>query len=242
MHVKSALNIYVRNIESILLLGVTIMLPFLIFHNYIVSICYYIGNSYGAPIFGDLTNTFFTILFLSICQIPFIRFTLAEIDGEEKRLKSSYIAFIQYGFQVFVFGIVYVLLFYAGSILFIIPGVLVLLFLYLSPYITVIRKQKITKAWKTSIKLTKKKFLPLFLILLIMTVVELGIGVGLMYGVSLFTQSYLAIVLSQMLLNLLIFPFFVILLTSLSNEWLGVLYAPKTNFDAGGARIALRRG
>ncbi|WP_139367970.1 hypothetical protein [Priestia abyssalis] len=216
---KESFKLYTQNIEHILLLSVTVLFPFFLIQTVVVNHMYIRVSDTPFLFIGDFVNGFYMLLFSIITQIPFIQYALSDIEGEEQCLKKAYQAFLKYGFSVFVFALCYVLIVVTGMVLFIIPGMIAAVLLFLTPYMTVMSDKPVHHAWKTAFRLGKKKFFPLLLIILLTAFVEFLIGFVVMNSIASVTASYLAIVLGQCVLNMIAFPFIVIFTTFYVRKW-----------------------
>jgi hypothetical protein len=219
MEFKLPLQVYFKNIESIILLSVIVLLPSLLFHNYVTSVSYYIAAIYDNPFFGDMTNILFLLLLFMICQIPFIAFTFSEMEDEENKLKKSFGIFLKFGFSVFLFAILYTVLSILGLLAFVIPGILIMVFLFPLPYITVLKDQPIRKVWRTAFLLAKKHFFKLLMLLVSISLIEMLLGYAVNIGISFITQNTLAFVICNMLINLLLFPLLIIIVSANIKKW-----------------------
>jgi hypothetical protein len=212
-YAKEGFKIYVQNIGPLLLLSLTIVLPVLLLHTIYVNYIYAITVSFAYTYIGDFVNSFLVIMLLVLIQVPFIQFIHADIEGEENKLKKAYGALFKYGFSVYVFGIVYAFLSMIGLALFIIPGILLLVFFFLTPYLTVLRQESAWKTFRVAFTYGKKNFLSLFTIILLTSMSEFLISILSLYGVALITDNYLAVLFSQILLNMLLLPLIVSIIT-----------------------------
>ncbi|MEL3973655.1 hypothetical protein AAEO50_15300 [Rossellomorea oryzaecorticis] len=219
MEFKLPLRIYFKNIESVLLISIIVLLPALLFHNYVTSVSYYIAAIYDNPFFGDMTNILFLLLLFMICQIPFIAFTFSEMEDEENKLKKSFGVFLKFGFSVFLFAILYTVLSILGLLAFVIPGILIMVFLFPLPYITVLKDQPIRKVWRTAFLLAKKHFFKLLMLLVSISLIEMLLGYAVNIGISFITQNTLAFVICNMLINLLLFPLLIIIISANIKKW-----------------------
>ncbi|KSU57615.1 hypothetical protein AS034_21125 [[Bacillus] enclensis] len=219
MYINQPLKIYFKNIESILLISFLVLLPALLFHNYVVNVCYYIATVYGVPFFGDLSNILFLLVLFTICQTPFITYTFGEINDKENKLKLSLGMFMKYGFSVFLFAILYTVLSILGLLAFVIPGILIMVFLFPLPYITVLKDQPIRKVWRTAFLLAKKHFFKLLMLLVSISLIEMLLGYAVNIGISFITQNTLAFVICNMLINLLLFPLLIIIVSANIKKW-----------------------
>jgi hypothetical protein len=212
-YAKEGFKIYVQNIGPLLLLALTIVLPVLLLHTIYVNYIYAITVSFASTYIGDFVNSFIIIMLLVVIQIPFIQYVNSDIEGEENKLKKAYAALFKYGFSAYVFGVVYAFLSVIGLALFIIPGVLLLVFFFLTPFISVLRQESAWKTFRVAFTYGKKNFLSLFTIILLTSMSEFLISILSLYGVALITTNYLAILLTQILLNMLLLPLIVSIIT-----------------------------
>ena len=133
-----SLKLYRENVPSILLLSFTIVFPLLIFQALLTNYVYGLSSGLNDSILADFVNGFLTLLFLVVAQVPFIQFTLSDTNGSENPLKDTYRTFLYRGFSVYVFAFIYTAMVMAGMILFILPGMALLILLFLTPYIAVL--------------------------------------------------------------------------------------------------------
>ncbi|MED1865897.1 hypothetical protein P4V41_20825 [Fictibacillus nanhaiensis] len=218
--IKEGFRFYTKNVEYLLLLSITIVLPLLILHFYLMNYIYLTTSAiFNDTTFADLVNGFFTLLFLIVGQLPFIKFVQSDLEGEEKRVKSAYLSFLKHSFSLYLFGIVYCVLVLLGFTLFIIPGLILMVFLFLTPYISVLDDKPARKSWKSAMKLAKKNFFKLGGIIALVSIVEMIIGLIALYGVSLITNNFGAATVSQILLNVIMLPLLAIMVTFCVIKW-----------------------
>jgi hypothetical protein len=212
-YVKEGFKIYVQNIGSLLLLSLSIVLPVLLLHTIYVNYIYAITLDFASTYIGDFVNAFLVLILVVVIQLPFIQYVNSDIEGEEKKLRKAYVTLFRYGVSVYVFGLLYSFLSILGLALFIVPGVLFLVFFFLTPYLTVLREEPAWKTFKLAFTYGKKNFLSLFAIILLTSMGEFLISILSFYGVALITANYLAILFSQLLLNMLLLPLIVCMIT-----------------------------
>lgn len=143
-YVKETFSLYVNNFWKITLLALTICLPFLLVHGFTSNVVYYYVSYTPAEIFGDYTNLFLSMVFFVLVQIPLIKFIQMELNGEENQLSSSYRTFFKYGFMAFLFAILYISLIVVGITLFVLPGIIVLILFYFTPYVMIYKKKSVS--------------------------------------------------------------------------------------------------
>jgi hypothetical protein len=189
------------------------VLPILLLHTAYVNYVYAITSPFASTYIGDFVNSFLVIMLLVLVQLPFIQFVHSDMEGEEKPLKKAYIALFKHGFSVYVFGVVYAFLSVVGLAFFIIPGIVILVMFFLTPYLSVIKDQSAWKSFRLAFTYGKKNFFSLFLLILLTSMSELLISIISLYGVTLITPSYLAVLFTQILLNLILLPYIVCIIT-----------------------------
>lgn len=212
-YAKEGFKIYVQNIGPLLLLSLSIVLPVLLLHTIYVNYIYAITVDFASTYIGDFVNSFLVIMLIVVIQLPFIQYVHSDIEGEENKLRKAYVALFKYGFSVYIFGLLYAFFSIIGLALLIIPGVLILVFFFLTPYLTILREESAWKTFRMAFAYGKKKFLSLFAIILLTSMGEFLISIVSLYGVALITANYLAILFSQIVLNMLLLPLIVSIIT-----------------------------
>lgn len=217
--VADSFRLYRERFLSILLLSFTIVFPVLIVHAVLVNFVYGVTAWLDGGIVGNLTNALLLLFFFVIVQVPFILFTQYEQEGSEHPLRSTYFTFTQRGFPAYLFAVVYCVVVAAGFAFLIIPGLIIMILLFLTPYVSILREKPFRQSWRIALKLGKKHFFRLFTLLVVTSLIELVIEVGIMYGMSFITTNYLAILFTQMVLNTILFPLVIIIITMHVMDW-----------------------
>ncbi|MEK6455387.1 hypothetical protein [Caldifermentibacillus hisashii] len=218
-YVKETFSLYVNNFWKITLLALTICLPFLLVHGFTSNVVYYYVSYTPAEIFGDYTNLFLSMVFFVLVQIPLIKFIQMELNGEENQLSSSYHTFFIYGFMAFLFAILYISLIVIGITLFVLPGIIVLILFYFTPYVMIYKKQNPFRSLGTAFRLAKKHFFKILLIILAMGLIDNLFSSILLLAISGVSSDYLSIFFGQLLLNLIFFPLLTIYTTCRFHDW-----------------------
>lgn len=213
-------QLYTGKFEKIFVLMLTTTLPLLMLHSFTTNYIYAITPSMN-PIysFADIYYALLTILFYIFAQIPYIRFVFNEFKGHENSLKNAMYTFLVNGFTVFLFAAIVSILSSIGFMLFVIPGLLLLSLVFPIPYISIFDDKSIWKAYKEGLRIGKKHFLKIFLMITITGMIEAIIGLFVVAQIYSITDSFAAQILTQMTLNLLIFPFVIMYITSSVIKW-----------------------
>lgn len=201
------------------MLSALIVFPFLLIHNVTINYLNLITTLTGAKVVSSFFNLFLLLLFLTVMQLPFAQYVQAVQDGEEKPVRMALRTFAEYGFSMFMLGIVYALAVSMGVLLFVLPGLLVMCFYCLTPQLVVIKQRSPWKCWRGAAQLAKKQFMRIVGLLFLACVVEWGIGLLGMYTVTSITSSYGAIFFTQLLLNVIFFPFIAVVFAMYTQEW-----------------------
>lgn len=220
MHpIKESFQFYARNVESLLLISVLIVFPFLLVHNVVMNYVNLITTLTGATIVSSFFNLFLLLVFIGVIQLPFAQFVQYEMEGEERPLLKAFRAFAEHSFSVFVFSVLYVIAVSLGMMLLLIPGVILLIFFYLTPYLVAVKERSAWACWRAAFEMGKKHFFQIFGLFLISSLIQWTVSVIGLYSVSIITTSYGAIFFTQLLLNVLVFPFIAVMFTMYVQKW-----------------------
>jgi len=216
---QDSFRFYARNIESLLLLSVITVFPFLLIHNFIMNYINLITTITGAKVVSGFFNLFLLLMFITVIQLPFALFVKYESEGEEKPLKKALRSFAEHSFSVFVFAFIYTLAVTTGMLLLVIPGLIVLIWFYLTPYHMVLKQRSPWGSWRAAMEMGKKHFIQIFGLILLTSVIQsLASTLGL-FSVTFISTSYGAIFFTQLLLNVIVFPFIAVLFSMYVQKW-----------------------
>jgi hypothetical protein len=216
---KESIRFYTRHIESLLLLSTVILFPFLLVHNFTINYVNFLAALTGAPIVSSFYNLFLLLLFLTVVQIVFAQYVISELEGEERPLRHSFRTFFETAFSVFLFGIVYVLAVCFGLMLFVVPGVVLLILFYLTPFLVVLKKRSPWKCMRAAYELGKRHFVPLLGLILLASAVQWLISLAGLVSVTYITTRFGAVFFTQLLLTVLVFPFLAVMFTMYTYKW-----------------------
>lgn len=213
-------EIYTRKFEKVLVLMLTTTLPLLLLHSYAVNYIYTVTPSVDPTYsFADIYYALLTILFFLFAQIPYIRFIYNEHTGHEYSLLNSIYEFLARGFTIFLFACIISLIATVGFMIFVLPGLILLAVVFPIPYISIFDEKSIWKSYREGIRLGKRNFVKIFLIIIITGLFEALVGAFVTINVFDISPSFAAQIITQMVLNLLYFPFVIMLLTSAIMKW-----------------------
>ncbi|KQL45165.1 hypothetical protein AN963_28135 [Brevibacillus choshinensis] len=216
---KESFHFYTRHIESLLLLSAVIVLPFMIVHNMTINYVSFLAAITGAKVVSSFFNLFLLLLFFMVVQVPFAQYVITDLEGEERPLRQAFRAFAEQGISVFLFGVVYVLAVSIGMVLFVVPGLLLLILFFLTPYVAVVKGKTPWQCLRSAFELGKRHFVPIVGLLILTSVIEWGISMIGLLSVTSITTSFGAVFFTQLLLYVMLCPFISVLFTLYTRKW-----------------------
>ncbi|MUV39196.1 hypothetical protein JNUCC1_03069 [Lentibacillus sp. JNUCC-1] len=219
---KTTWDVYTGQFEKILILMLSTTLPLLILHSFLTNYIYAITPSYSVVYsFADIYYALITLLFYLYAQVPYIRYVYNEYMGVENNLRNTIYTFITNGFTVFVFACIASTLTTLGFMLLVLPGLILITLLFPIPYISIFDNKSVWKSIKEGVRLGKKHFFKILMIIGLVGTAELLFGIFLTYQLFTITSSFAAQVITQMALNMIVYPFVIMLLTVYIIKWRG---------------------
>lgn len=219
MFIQNAFQLYRDHFGKIFLLGLLVVFPVqvlcLIIDNYFYAYYELFGLIYVADFFYGINM----LLALSFVQIPFIKMISCFTKGEPIYFSKIYGSVWENGFVVFMMGILYAIGVGTGTLLLIIPGIILMVLLYSFPYAVVLERKKWGKAFKLAYEFGKSNFFKLLGLILGFSLVEGIVEWGVEELTLLFTHRYITIVVVTMLANMLFVPLFAFINASFYLKW-----------------------
>ena len=228
--ISESFGVYLREFTKILLLSILTYVPLLLVHAFLVNYIYYQTRFAEYPgLIGDAANGIFMLIFLTIAQVPFIKFTLLEMEGEDNHLKSSISFSLDNAIPIYLFGCAYALCVFIGGLLFIIPGLAILLLFYFVPFYLADGTKSIRKAIGKSVRFIKKNAIKSFLIIMVLTVIQLSFENIVLYLLSFYTSAYFTMLMTKIILLMLLLPLQTIIMTHAFHKWNSTEIPVKSN-------------
>lgn len=228
--VSESFGIYFREFTKILLLSLLTYVPLLLVHAFLVNYIYIRMQFTEYPgLIGDAANGIFMLVFLTIAQVPFIKFTLLEVEGEDDPLKRSLAFSLDKAIPIYLFGCIYALLVFLGGLLFVIPGLIILLLFYFVPFFIADNAKSFKAAIKKSVRFFKKNWLKAFLLIVLLTVIQLSFENIVLLLLSFYTNVYFTLLITKIILLMLLLPLQIIILTNVFNKWKAAPAQPAMN-------------
>lgn len=215
-----AFSLFTHQYEKFLIIAFLVQIPLLIFHSFITNYINAVTPTDGSVLsVADIYYAYITMVLLIYAMVPFVKYTANEFEGRDKPLKNAFYIFAVQGFNIFAFSALVSLLTVLGFMLFLIPGLVILAAFISAPIIAVIDEKSVWKSTKESFRIFKKHHWKIVLFISALSLLELIIGIALNFLLFSITDSYAAIVITQIFLNTLFFPVFVVILTAMVIKW-----------------------
>ncbi|SFD94539.1 hypothetical protein SAMN05216238_10666 [Lentibacillus persicus] len=213
-------EVYTGKFEKILVLMLTTTLPLLMVHAFVTNYIYAITPSDSALYsVADIYYGLITLLLYLYAQIPYIRFVYNEYKGVEHNLRNSFYHFLVNGFTVFVYACIVSVITTIGFMFLVLPGLIFLALVFPIPYISIFDEKSVWKSLKEGFRIGKKNFFKIMLIVIMAGLAELLVGIFVTYQLFNITSSFAAQMITQMTLNIIIYPFIIMLMTSFVLKW-----------------------
>ena len=154
-HIRDAFRLMKHRFWTVLMLGLLLITPVFFFNLIFTN---YFFRYYGALdllFIAHFFRAFLVLLGLSVSQIPFIELAFRDVMGEDIRFKDGIRSILEHVFPVYIMGILYAFLSTFGGLLFVIPGILISVWLFLFPYAAVIEKEHWWKGFKRAFRMGK---------------------------------------------------------------------------------------
>ncbi|WP_217589269.1 hypothetical protein [Lentibacillus saliphilus] len=218
MHIKKALSLYLNNILVVVLVSMTIVFPLqLATYTFTSIILALLGLNTGSIIINIIIQLFL----LNMMQIPFIYIAAQAYKEEKVNLLKVYSTFVMNLVPVFIMNVYYLLCILAGLPLLILPGIFMLILFCIVPYTKVI-EQKDGMAWfKQTYQIGRSGVIDI--LILIFMLVCFNLLVWSLFSKGLYwidpNMKLNSILLFRLLINSMIVPFFVFVVTMNYFDW-----------------------
>ncbi|USG65676.1 hypothetical protein NDK47_26860 [Brevibacillus ruminantium] len=223
---QASLQFYAQNIRQLLLLSVLAVFPPLLLYNIIMNYLNLLTTITGVKLVSGFVNMFLLLLIFTVIQLPFAQFVQNRLDGEERPLGKALYAFAEHGFTIFLFGIAYALAVTTGMLLLVIPGLILFILFYVTPYLMVIKQQSAWKCWRAVVEMGKTHFFKILGLILAVSISQFGVSMLGIWLLTLVTTSYGVGFFTQLLLNVVLFPFIAVLFSMYTRE-----HAPRKDLN-----------
>ncbi|WP_108672183.1 hypothetical protein [Peribacillus acanthi] len=208
MYFREGIEIYNRHLLKIIACTMTIFLPF---HVFILGWVLMLQQTIQPELINFHSFFLYILMYVSVIP-PYMEIAKKDLVDEEMDFKELWKSALEkFGF-VLLASIVFILISFIGVSLFYIPVILALGLLVLVP-LHYEDSMRISDILRNTWNSYKSNFIDLFLFLFFVLAANVLIWFLLTTGVSYFETNFLGYTILRMLIHLIIFPYFIILLT-----------------------------
>jgi hypothetical protein len=216
------LRFYKEHFGKILILGITVIFPLFLVNHFIINYFFYFYSLVGVPFVASIPQFLFTFVVILLCEIPFICLVLCRLKGGEPQLREAYRGLFEHLFHVYVMGVLIAILIILGTLLFVIPGLILLILFMLYPYVAVVEEEKWLAGLKKTFEIGKTHYFPLLGVAVALGLLTMIVEGIVLFVSLLFTNNYLLISLIQIVLSVLLLPYITIVTTYYYNDWMDI--------------------
>lgn len=219
--IKESAVLYKEKFFVICLLAITILFPFDFLITFAANYVNLPLQVFVVPLWPILVKIFFSVVAYFVMQLPFISMALQYFQTGQLQVSRVYGDTLTYGFPVYVVSILCAVLIAFGSILFLLPGLVFLIWFLGVPYAAVIDDMRWWRGLKQSFRFGNSRFFQLIGFLIVFMLVDFGISYAISFGVIYFFNSLAVLNLFLMIINALLLPFFSFMMTYQYLDWIG---------------------
>lgn len=219
--VKDALQLFKEKFLLILLTILLFVVPIQLLYTLVVNYATLPFQLFHIPLWSTMIQAFFMFVVLFIIQLPFISMALQYARNEDVRLGQTVIDALKHMFPVYVLSLFIALLIVTGSLLFVIPGFVLLILFFGISYTAVIDDQTWFSGIKQSWAFGKAYFFKLSGLLFVFGIIDVLISLPVLFIVYLFTGLYIVFNLALIITNGLVFSVLFFIVTFYYLDWPG---------------------
>src|SRR5699024_9526326 len=217
MHLKEAWTLYLDNFLSILFIAVMIVFPVQLVALTFSSLSFSMLCSTRISVVVSMTNQIFL---LNLMQIPFVDLASRVITVQKVNLRGIFGNFIMLLVPVCILNFYFILCILAGAVLLIIPGIFMLILMFIFPYVAVNDKKIGMDLFKQMYWIGRSGCVDMAIILFIFICFNTLIWALTTNGVAwLNMTSFGALIALRLTLNSLLFPLFVFVVSLNYQDW-----------------------
>jgi hypothetical protein len=206
--IKEAWGLYRSEFGKILGITLLLIVPMQLVSLYVENYFHTMFSLLNLNMFGYLFVSFFSLIFLSLFQLPFIEMAVRDEKNESIRLGEVISGTLIAAFPVYLMSVIYALIVTFGFLFFIVPGLILMVLLFMFPYVAVIEKEYWFQGLKSALEFGREHFFRLMAMVLLLQLAEWVVEFLILLGTYQLPLGFLHIALIQILLNSLFLPFF----------------------------------
>lgn len=217
--IRESLEIYKNNFTKILLITLFFTVPIGLLYTFLMHYVEEPLAVFLVPVWPTLIKIFFGVLTFSLVQIPFIALVLNDSRSGMVSFRRIWSPLLEHGYSIYFLSVVAALFISLGSLLFIIPGIIFLVFTLGIAQAALIDKMVWFKGIKQSFLFAKQHFFRLMLLLVVFAIIDFLVSYTISFGFMLLSNSFFILNLILIFFSGLIMPLFIIIISLLYMDW-----------------------
>lgn len=216
--VTKAIDLYKRQLGKIIVISLVLIAPMEMLNLFLSN---YIAKLYGflnLDLFYGWFVGFFNLIFFMLFQIPYICMAYKDRLKEDYSIGDILAFTLEKALPIYIVSIFSALLVTLGLVFFVVPGILILIYVTPFPYVAVIENEFWWKGFKSAIRFAQAHLFGWAGVVLAFQWMEWLIGFGLLLMSNFYIHHFGFAALSQIVLNMLFIPFFTFVVTNYYME------------------------
>lgn len=216
---KQGFQLYKENFRWVLLIGITIIFPIQVIFSFLTNYMAFPFEAVQVPLWPQMIQSLFMLMAVFLIHPAFISIVVQDERFDEVRIGKVYADAVQYMFPVYIIGIAYSCVVMAGLLLFIIPGLILLIGFLAIPYAAVIEDLTWWRGIKRTAAFGRAYFFKILVVLLGFALIDFILS-AIAYLLAYFlTTLIVGINIAFMIVNILLLPLFIFTMAYLYLDW-----------------------
>ncbi|KPC77555.1 hypothetical protein ADL26_02105 [Thermoactinomyces vulgaris] len=214
-----SLSLYKDKLLYILLFGVTIAFPLFFINQFVSTFYYNLFATVGVSELGSYPQFIFSTITIFISQIPFIYLVKSKLIEEETSISEGYRVFFEHMLPVYVVGAIIAILVTLGTVLFIVPGLILLMLFILYPYVVVFEGESWFSGLKRAFQVGKTRLFQVMGVTFLLSILTMLMNFVTLF-LSLYTLDNLFLInIIQLIFNMFILPYLTFVVGHYYYDW-----------------------
>lgn len=221
VYVKEACTLYKQQFLRLLLIGVTVILPIQVIYTFTINYIAGPFKLFGIPLWTSFFQSVFMLMSIFIMILPIISIVVQDTRQEKVKIGSIYGDFIKNAFFIYMISIPFAIVTTLGFLLFIIPGIFLLVLFMGIPFVKAIDDDPFKVVIKQAYLFGKQNFMLLSGLLITFAIVDFVLSYLFSFIAIVFTEQMAIVNWTLLLINMFLIPLYIITVTKIYLSWNG---------------------
>lgn len=217
--IQEALRLFRQRFWLILFVLILYVTPIQLLYTFAVNYATLPFQLFGIPIWTAIIQAFFMFICLFLIQLPFISMAFQYAQNKEVRLGKTFTGALDPMFSIYIMGIFLSLLIVTGSLIFIVPGFVLMILFFGISCAAVMEEKTWWKGLKQSFLFGKEHFFKLLGWMVLFGVIDLIVSFVTYFLVYSITGLYLVLNFSLIMVNGLVFSVLFFIIAFYYYDW-----------------------